>query len=297
MRCLPLLLLAASSVAAQQVALTFDDLPSHGALPPGVTRLDVARDLVAALRAAGGPPSYGFLNAQKVDNDPELRAVLELWREAGLPLGSHAYSHMNLHANTVEAYEQDIVRNEPLVSELMGDADWRWFRYPFLREGDTLKKIRAVRAILDERGYRIAETSLDFEDYLWNAPYARCMEKGDQKAIAELEESYLATARRFIFNGQQLSQLIYGRDIPHIFLLHTGAFNARMLPKLIALLDEMGFTRISLAEADADPAYRDAWEIPLPRGYTLLERAVRAKGLFPPPVEDKPFAELQKTCR
>lgn len=290
-------LLLASPLPAQQVALTFDDLPSHGALPPGVTRLEIARELVTTLQAAGGPPSFGFLNAQKVDRDPELRAVLELWREAGLPLGSHAYSHMDLHANTVEAYEQDITRNEPLVAELMGDEAWRWFRYPYLREGNTVEKRRAVRKILADRGYRIAETSLDFEDYLWNAPYARCVAQGDEAAIERLEESYLDVARRYIFHGQQLSQLLFGRDVAHILLLHTGAFNARMLPRLLELLDAMGFRRISLEEADSDPAYRTDWDVATERGKTLLEQGVKAKGLAAPPVEEKPLERLRKICR
>ena len=38
--CIGILLLA-SGAFAQQVAITIDDLPSHGALPPGMTRTDV----------------------------------------------------------------------------------------------------------------------------------------------------------------------------------------------------------------------------------------------------------------
>ena len=61
---------------------------------------------------------------------------------------------MDLHKNTVAAFEQDIVAGEPALRAAMGDEDWHWFRYPYLREGDTLEKRHAVAAFLKERGYR-----------------------------------------------------------------------------------------------------------------------------------------------
>ena len=40
---------------AQEVAITVDDLPSHGPLPPGTTRVDVTREMLAAFKAANVP--------------------------------------------------------------------------------------------------------------------------------------------------------------------------------------------------------------------------------------------------
>jgi peptidoglycan-N-acetylglucosamine deacetylase len=34
-----------------RVALTFDDLPAHGPVPPGLTRVDIADRIVEALRS------------------------------------------------------------------------------------------------------------------------------------------------------------------------------------------------------------------------------------------------------
>jgi peptidoglycan/xylan/chitin deacetylase (PgdA/CDA1 family) len=180
--------------AAQEVALTFDDLPAHGPLPPGMTRLDVAKSIIATLKAARAPEVYGFINAVKLEQVPEDRAVLEQWRAAGLMLGNHTYSHMSLTDNTAEAFEKEIAANEAALRSLMGGEDWHWFRYPFLWEGETLEKRDAVRAWLKGHGYRVAQVTLDFEDYAWNAPYARCVAKNNQQAIAWLKSSYLDTA-------------------------------------------------------------------------------------------------------
>ena len=55
------------SARAQQIAFTFDDLPSHGPLPPGVTRLQIADSILATLKKDKMPPTYGFINGKLVE--------------------------------------------------------------------------------------------------------------------------------------------------------------------------------------------------------------------------------------
>ena len=50
-------LLIANVCSAQKVAITFDDLPLNGDLPPGVTRVQIARDTIALLKARHLPPA------------------------------------------------------------------------------------------------------------------------------------------------------------------------------------------------------------------------------------------------
>src|SRR5215470_1478076 len=137
-----------SPLPAQQVALTFDDLPAHGDLPPGVTRADVAREIVAILKAHHVKQAYGFINAGKLEKVPGDKEVLDLWVRAGYPLGNHGYTHMDLAAHSAEEFEADIAANEPVLKSMMPKGDWHWFRYPFLREGDTAEQYQAVHAYL-----------------------------------------------------------------------------------------------------------------------------------------------------
>jgi peptidoglycan/xylan/chitin deacetylase (PgdA/CDA1 family) len=232
--------------AAQEVALTFDDLPAHGPLPPGMTRLDVAKSIIATLKAAKAPSVYGFVNAVRLEQVPEDMAVLKEWRSAGYLLGNHTYSHMSLNDNTVEAFEKDIASNEPVLQSLMGNEDWHWFRYPFLWEGDTLEKRNQVRAYLKNRAYRVAQVTLDFEDYAWNEPYARCVAKNDQQAIGWLKSSYMSTAKEYIEVDRKMSMMLYGREVKHVMLLHLGGFETVMLPQLLELLKQKGFKLVTL---------------------------------------------------
>jgi len=292
-----ILLLAAASAPAQQVALTFDDLPAHGALPPGATRVSIAKDIIQALQAAKAPPAWGFLNAQKLDKDPALADVLKVWTDAGFPLGSHTYSHPDLTATSLQDFQQDIAANERALRSLMGGKNWHWFRYPFLHEGDTLEKRHAVIAYLKQNGYRIAQTTIDFEDYAWNAPYARCLARNDQPAIDWLKSSYISTAAEYIELGQKMARLVYGRDIRHVMLLHLGGFQTVMLPKLIDLLRERGFTLITLEEAHKDPAYQSDPDAAAKNTGTLLEQWMDARRIEYPPHARKPFARLEALCR
>src|SRR6187401_797286 len=90
-------LFSAVTAFAQEVAITFDDLPAHGPLPAGTTREDVTRKILAAFKEAKVPEVYGFINAGKLQAHPDDLKVLQLWREAGQPLGNHTLDHMSLN--------------------------------------------------------------------------------------------------------------------------------------------------------------------------------------------------------
>lgn len=280
---------------AQEVAVTVDDLPSHGALPPGMTRVDVARSILQTLKNYGVPKAYGFVNAKKLETHPEEMEVLKLWRAAGYPLGNHTYTHLSLDAASVEEFEQNVARDEATLKMLMGRMDWHWFRYPYLWEGDTLEKRHAVRAYLRDHKYHIAQVTMDFEDYLWNGPYARCVEKNDQGTIAWLKSSYMDTAQKYIALDRELANKVYGREIRHVLVVHIGGFETVMLPNLLDYLKKQGFKFVTLSEAEKDPAYKSDPDLALKDGGTLLDQMMEAKRI-PFPANAKPYEQLNAAC-
>ena len=280
---------------APQLAITVDDLPLHGPLPANTSELDVAKDMIAAFKAAGVRDVYGFVNGNWTIRQPRTAAVLSAWRDAGFPLANHGWSHRSVDEATAADYEQEIARNEPLLERLGRGTDWRWYRYPYLHEGEEAARRDAVRSILARRGYRIASVTMDFGDWQWTAPFARCRDSGDDASIAELEALYLAAARDSADFNRALSRGVYGRDIPYVLLVHVGAFSARMMPRLLALYREMGFRFVSLPQSEADPAYA-ADLAPAPGGRaTSLEQLAAAKGVHAPRTDYG--ARLQAFCR
>lgn len=283
--------------AAQKVAITFDDLPLNGDLPAGVTRTQIARDTLAVLKARHVPAAYGFVNAKKLEGNPDAAEALKLWAAAE-PIGNHTYGHMDLNANPAEAFEQEIEENEPALELLAGkDSNWHWLRYPYLREGDTVEKRRAVRAFLQAHGYRVAQVTLDWEDYLWNSAYARCVEKNDTKSIAWLRLSYLEIESSYLDLGRDLAKLVYGHDINHVLLLHLGAFSSTILPDALDLLEKKGFKAVTLEEVEGDPVYEGDPDVGSKYGGTLLELWIEARKIQFPPVMEKPYKEIQDICK
>ncbi len=279
-----------------QVAFTFDDLPAHGPLPPGEYRPEPMRTIIHVLHAEKMPPVYGFVNGFRTAEYPYQTELLREWLAAGNSLGNHTWSHPELDKSTARKYIHNIAENQPLLEKIDPRGDWHWFRFPYLEEGDTLAKRDAVRQYLFAQHYRIAEVTLDFGDYLWNDVYARCAVRKDDAAIASLQTSYLATADEYITYSRTLSKRLYGRDIPYVLLLHVGAFDAKMLPRLIALFRERGFTFVTLPQAESDPVYSVDPKMPYPGGGLLMELDAQARNV-PLPDATEPDAQLAAMCR
>jgi peptidoglycan/xylan/chitin deacetylase (PgdA/CDA1 family) len=289
-------LMVANPARAQEIAFTWDDLPSHGPLPAGTTRVEIGDRIIAAWKAAKLPPAYGFVNGVRTGDEPDSTAMLDRWRAAGLPLGNHAWSHMNLATHSAAEFAQDVIQGEGVVAERMKGQDWHWFRYPYLSEGETPEKAAAVRTLLADRGYRIAGVTMSFGDYLWNAPYARCVAKKDDKAIAWLAKSYLEAADESITYGRTMFKSLLGRDIPYVLLMHVGAFDTVMLPRLIDLYKSRGFSFVTLERAQRDPWYKGYMDPRLPDAPVGPEAQLRARGL-PVPTRHDYGPELDARCK
>ena len=299
-----------------RIAITFDDLPAHGPLPPGESRMDVATKIVTALRDAHVPPTYGFVNGVRVEEQPADASVLQAWRATGYPLGNHSWSHMNLNQHTLAEFEADVNRNEPLLELWMADENkdkvgevqrkdhadeagknsWHWFRFPFLAEGDTPEKNAGVRAFLAQRGYKVAAVTMSFGDYMWNEPYARCKAKSDEKAIASLADSYLAAADDSISYSRTMSHALYNRDIPYVLLMHIGVFDAEMLPRLLELYRSKGAQFVTLEEAESDEFYGIDTDLHQTPGPTSLEGAMGERHLALP-AHATSAPQLDSLCR
>lgn len=279
------------------VALTFDDLPAAGSLPPGMNRTKILTALAGELKANHLEGTYGFVNGVKLENDPDAEQALHGWLDAGMNIGSHTWSHISLTANTAEAFEEEISKNEPALMEYGEVRDWHWFRYPFLWEGDTLEKRRAVRSYLFAHHYRVAQVTLDFEDYAWNDAFGRCMAQQNAVGLAWLKQSYMENAAEYIRLGREEEQIAFGHEIPNVMLLHATAFTTLMLPDLLKLLRGEGFTFEAIAEVESDPAYAMDPDAALKFGGTLPDQFMDSKHLKYPVFKAKPFEKLKTICQ
>ncbi|WP_162242990.1 GDSL-type esterase/lipase family protein [Sphingomonas sp. Leaf412] len=282
--------LPAAAPPAPSLAMTFDDIPVHGDLPAGDTRAGIVRRIVAALKA-GGVPAHGFLNAGVGAGEADAAAATAAWRASGLPIGNHGYRHRRLDDAGADGFRDELVRNEGAVG-----AGAKWFRYPYLSEGATPALRDAARGVLAQRGYRIAAVTASFADYDYNGPYARCLAKRDTDSIAALERHWLAAVRADATTQRARAHALFGREVPLVLLMHVGAFDARMMPRTIALYRDMGFRFVSLEQAQADPVYAAANDPAMPGPSPSFDRLAAEAGIAVPVPAASPSLDLRKLC-
>lgn len=289
-----ILLLASAAASADgfDIAITVDDLPAHGPLPEGMTRLGIAQSYLDTLKRHGVPEAYGFVNAVKIEREPGSEAVLDAWRAAGYPLANHAYSHMSLtRATSFAAWREDVILGEPAVAARMAGTDWHYFRFPNLAASGEWRE--PALALLKERGYQVADVSVAFGDWVYTDAYARCVARGDQDAIAAMKRQYLLGVDRGIAAMKANSRQVFGRMIPQVLLTHLGGWSAVTMPDVMARLDAAGARFVTLRQAQSDPAYAE------PGGGSLIARVARQKGvkLAAPEESPEPGLDIKSLCR
>lgn len=291
----------ANLLARTEIAITVDDLPGwpddQGRME---TPTEVASGVIDALKAHSVPDVYGFINASQLKDDPKSEAVLKLWRSSGFFLGNHTYTHPDLNKTSVKLYEKDILRNEPSLELFADETDWKYFRYPFLSEGENLKKKETIRKFLLGRGYKIAEVSMDFDDWAFNDAYLRCLKKRDILTAERLKEKYLDAAYRELVSSVKLSNVLFHRPVPLVLLDHMNRLNSMMFPALLDMFEKQGVKFIPMTEALKDPVYVNEPSPPYPGDGSYFEQIMAAKGLDESELGlekvPEPSTELEKIC-
>ena len=248
-----LALLFPSAATGTDLAITIDDLPTHGLLPPGITRLAVADQIIGVLRRHGIRDAVGFVNGGQIADAPQHGVVLEHWIAAGYRLGNHTFGHVDLDRTGPDGFLADIERNEPVIVRYGGPELDRMFRYPYLHEGATLSEREAVRRALGERRYQIVPVSVDFYDWAWNDMYVRCA--GNPGAVDALTRKFREAALRALDWSEETADTLVRRPIKQILLLHVSALVALTLDDLLSAYGARGVRFISVRDALEDPVY------------------------------------------
>ncbi|MDB5916618.1 MAG: polysaccharide deacetylase [Massilia sp.] len=271
-----LIALCAGGAGAQSVAFTFDDGPRL-AETPLLTPQQRNAALLDAL-ARHRVQAALFVTAGNGANRPEGYALAKAWGKAGHAVGNHTMTHPDLHGArlSVEQYQQEILDCDAIIRDLPGYQ--KWFRYTFLREGNTPEKRDAMRAFLQQQGYRNAYVSLDTSDWRFDDKLNEVLKKNPRADIEPIRQLYLAHVRQRALAYRGLSQQVQGRDIAQVILLHHNLLNALWLGDVIAQFKAMGWTVVTPAAAFADPVYALAPEHAAP-GQSLLLSMGRSLGL------------------
>jgi peptidoglycan/xylan/chitin deacetylase (PgdA/CDA1 family) len=271
---------ATPGTTVRQVAVTFDDLPA----PQG--ELEDMRSITARLLESVGRnkvPAVGFVNERKLYRRGEMDArtdLLRAWLDAGLELGNHTFSHINLQRAPLADYEEDVVRGETVTRMLLAERGMklRYFRHPFLFTGTTPEYKKGLADFLAARGYTVAPVTLDNGDYIFADAYFKAKKRGDAETAKRVADAYVPYMESVFEHFERLSRETFGREVRQVLLLHANEINADRFDELAAMMKRRGYAFVTLEEALKDPAYSEPDAL-YKNGISWLHRWRMAKGM------------------
>lgn len=277
------------------MAITFDDLPKS----QGMDDIDGARrttESILRVLKAHNAPAVAFVNEGKLYSGPTMvadrAALLKSWVDAGVPLGNHTYSHLDINTVPLEKYQDDVVRGERTYTRLMrGIATERWFRHPYTHTGPTAESKAGLEKFLAGRGYRIAPFTIENSDWLFSNAYAKAKKAGDEGQATKIREAYLAHSDAMLTWFETLAKETFGREIPHILLIHSNDLHTDALDALLTMIEKRGYRWVTLGDAMKDDAYKTPDEFVGTNGPSWLHRWRVAKKL-PDRMRDEPDPPL-----
>lgn len=270
-RVIALLLLVVAGVghAAEldrRIAVTIDDLPWARLDEIQPADLQARHQALLAQLKQAGVPVVGFVNEGKLQGDgvvrPERVQMLRGWLDAGYVLGNHTWSHMDLNAEGVAAFQQDFLRGEQVLRPLLAERGQvpKWMRHPYLRAGRTAEDRVQMDVFFARHGYRIAPVTVDNGEWVWAFAYANVL---NEQAESPAREALLMQLRRgyvpYMLNKldyyEAQSVALLGYALPQVWLMHANELNAAAFAELVAATRRRGYRFVSLDEAMRDPAY------------------------------------------
>jgi len=262
----------AKPASAPQFAITMDDFNWRNAVH--LTAEERNRAILDTL-SSNRVKAALFVMGRNAD-DLEGMTLLRKWDGAGHLIGNHTYSHRSLNSNVTAAeYENDILRAETILIGL--NRFQKIFRYPMLKEGDTVAKRDDVRAFLKSHGYRTGHVTIDNSDWIVDSRLSARLEKDPKADVKPYRDFYLEHMWDRAAYYDSLAKKVAGRPVKHTILMHFNLLNGLFLGDLIEMFKRKGWQLIDAEEAFADPIFR-AEPNTLPAGESIVWSLAKEKG-------------------
>jgi peptidoglycan/xylan/chitin deacetylase (PgdA/CDA1 family) len=232
-----------------EVAITIDDLPLVASKmnTPGNQQRSTERfgRIVQAL-SDNKVPAIGFVIGGAIEKGQW--AFLEEFRNAGLMIGNHTYSHHGLNQIGADKYIADIDRADKVLAPLLTEP--KYFRYPYLAEGNSKTK-PIVLEYLAANHYTVAPVTIDSKDFQFNEELYKVPFHSRENYVAKVIPRYLAYIWK---QTQKAEKRANGQPVKQILLIHANLLNSYAMNDIIQMYKKNGYKFISLTEALKNPA-------------------------------------------
>ena len=262
------------SASAPQVAITIDDFNLFRAAPAVAEKRN--RALLAALRAQSNLKAAAFIAARNVDSETGHSLVRE-WGKAGHLIANHTYSHWYYHNRTFEDFSADVLRCDAIIKDMPGFT--RLFRFPMLKEGNTVERRDKMRAFLKQHSYRMGYVTIDASDWYIDERLRARLAANPNANVNGYRDYYLDHLWDRAVYYDDLSRKALGRSVKHTLLIHHNVLNEMFLPDVLSMFKKKGWKLIDAADAFKDPVFSAAPNI-LPAGESIVWAMAKESGKF-----------------
>lgn len=276
--CAPLLMQSAVTAGRatnepSQISITLDDFVLFDV--PAMSAAERNRRILDALRRERLQAAM-FVAGRYVNTD-EKRAHLRAWSDAGHIIANHSFSHLHYPSVSFAEFSADMMRGEAVIRDFPQFR--KMFRFPFLKEGDTVEKRDGMRAFLREHEYRNGHVTIDASDWYVDERLRRRLTQNPRAPLAPYRRFYLAHLWERAQFYDRLAQQVLGRKIKHTLLLHHNVINGLFLGDVLRMFKTRGWRLV-----DADVAFADAvfasQPNTLPAGESLVWALAKETGRF-----------------
>jgi uncharacterized protein (TIGR02246 family) len=240
--------------------VTVDDLPvAAGQLHADPTERErITRDLLAVL-AKHRVPAVGFVIWGHVGG-PADEALLEQWLARGHELGNHTRDHLDFWHTSAQAWVADAEAGRAGLAEFLQHRgrQLRFFRFPYLREGDTEAKLDEALQWLARTAQRSVPVTIDDQDWEFEKPWVSAERAGEKATLARLADDYQRALRTEVVTQTEQGDELLGRPAPEILLLHANQVGAAQWDALFTWLEGRGYRFAAADEVLADPVFGTA---------------------------------------
>jgi len=235
---------------ANEIAFTFDDAPrGDGHIYTGKERTQKIIDELAKenIQAAF------FVNPERFNRYGGL-ARIKAYANAGHLIANHTHSHPSIKKTSLKAYIEDIDRADKLIQQF--STYTKWFRYPFLHEGDSIEVRDGVRNFLAKAGYKNGYVTVDNYDYFIDDLVQQALEKNEKVNLDKACDMLVD----LLWDGLQFYDSVankYIGNVRHVLLMHENDIEALCLSKLVRHLRAKDWKVVSPTLAFSDPLLKD----------------------------------------
>lgn len=233
----------------KQLAITFDDLPfGYGRNLTLAEQREAVTRVLAVLEKHRVKATVFVIGRTVTDAN---RGLVDAVVRAGHFVGNHSFSHQDLGVVSAKDYILDIQKGDEAIRPWLKGV--QYFRYPFLRQGNTIEKRDAVLSWLTSRGIVVAPVTIDNDDYLYNQRLVDAKAEGRAMDVRNAYLDHMSEAAAY-YDAKGRARM--GRAVKQVLLLHMNYLNSLYLDDLLQRFRDDGWSFITFEEALKDEVYR-----------------------------------------